>query len=147
MALPQQFGFAILLMCGIQTAAMAQTYPGASIRAGNSVLYKCVARDSTIVYQDQACEPADQWTGRTEYPNSVSRDGHREYAPNNDGQQRVIYNAPIPVLVSDASEVRRARCSDSKARREAVLRDIGLDRTFDLLRQLDEMVSEACRAL
>jgi len=77
----------------------------------------------------------------------VPRDGHREYAPSPDGRKRVVYNAPILVLVSDASEVRRARCSDAKARREAVLRDVGLDRTFDLLQQLDEMVSEACRAL
>ena len=44
-------------------------------------------------------------------------------------------------------EVRRAGCNDAKARRGAVLRDIGLDRTFELLRQLDEMVTEACTRL
>ena len=37
------------------------------------------------------------------------------------------------------------RCSAAKARREAKLIAVGLKRTFDLLRKLDDAVHEACK--
>ena len=39
---------------------------------------------------------------------------------------------------------RHARCEAAKANREATLERVGLARTFDLLRRLDEIVWEAC---
>ena len=38
----------------------------------------------------------------------------------------------------------RDRCEAAKAQREERLRDAGLNRTFDMLRRLDEKVSDAC---
>lgn len=38
-----------------------------------------------------------------------------------------------------------SRCDAAKARREAKLKSVGLKRTFDLLRKLDELVHEACK--
>ena len=38
-----------------------------------------------------------------------------------------------------------ARCNAAKARREAKLEAVGLKRTFDLLRKLDDAVHAACR--
>lgn len=37
------------------------------------------------------------------------------------------------------------RCNAAKARREAKLASVGLKRTFDLLRKLDDTVHEACK--
>jgi len=41
----------------------------------------------------------------------------------------------------------RARCQAQKDYRDATLRQVGLNRTFDLIRQLDEQVYEACKGL
>jgi hypothetical protein len=38
-----------------------------------------------------------------------------------------------------------SRCDAAKARREAKLKSVGLKRTFDLLRKLDDAVNEACK--
>jgi hypothetical protein len=38
-----------------------------------------------------------------------------------------------------------SRCDTAKARREAKLKAVGLKRTFDLLRKLDDAVNEACK--
>jgi len=38
-----------------------------------------------------------------------------------------------------------SRCQAAKSKREAKLRAVGLKRTFDLLRKLDEAVYAACR--
>jgi hypothetical protein len=38
-----------------------------------------------------------------------------------------------------------SRCDAAKARREAKLKAVGLKRTFDLLRKLDDAVNEACK--
>ena len=38
-----------------------------------------------------------------------------------------------------------SRCDAAKARREAKLKSVGLKRTFDLLRKLDDATNEACK--
>lgn len=45
-----------------------------------------------------------------------------------------------------AWEIRQARCQAAKDHREAVLQQVGLNRTYDLLRQLDDQVYEACKS-
>lgn len=50
------------------------------------------------------------------------------------------------VVQPSAEAIRQARCQAAKDHRDAVLRQVGLNRTFDLLRQLDEQVYEACKA-
>ena len=42
-------------------------------------------------------------------------------------------------------EPAESRCQAAKSKREAKLRAVGLKRTFDLLRKLDDAVYEACR--
>ena len=39
----------------------------------------------------------------------------------------------------------RLRCESAKENRERTLKIVGLRRTFDLLRQLDDSVREACK--
>ena len=74
----------------------------------------------------------------------------RQYSPqvqqqvttgNNYGQ--VIYNTPTP----GERDQRRANCQQARANREATLTRVGLARTHDLLRQLDDAVYEACKGL
>lgn len=44
-------------------------------------------------------------------------------------------------------DIKRGRCNDAKAHREATLREVGLSRDFELLRSLDGAVYEACMGL
>ena len=44
-------------------------------------------------------------------------------------------------------DIKRARCNDAKAHREATLREVGLTRDFEMLRSLDDAVYEACKGL
>ena len=46
-----------------------------------------------------------------------------------------------------SGDLRRVRCADAKAHRDATLGEVGLGRTFDLLRALDDAVYEACKGL
>lgn len=46
---------------------------------------------------------------------------------------------------SDNRSPALSRCDAAKARRESRLKSVGLKRTFDLLRKLDDSVHEACR--
>ena len=49
------------------------------------------------------------------------------------------------VVQPSVAEIRLARCQAAKDHRDDVLRQAGLNRTFDLLRQLDDQVYEACK--
>lgn len=51
-----------------------------------------------------------------------------------------------PTRASDRAQL-EARCQAQKNYRDATLRQVGLNRTFDLIRQLDEQVYEACKGL
>jgi hypothetical protein len=50
------------------------------------------------------------------------------------------------VIQPSADEIRQARCQAAKDHREATLKQVGLNRSFDLLRQLDEQVYAACKS-
>ena len=47
----------------------------------------------------------------------------------------------------DKRSQQRAECSAARAHQESVLRTVGLSRTHDLLRRLQERVYEACKGL
>ena len=112
-------------------------------------VYKCVDVGGNVSYQSAPCRVGQQVTAT--------------YAATPDPPQRQVYSSSSSSFSStttqqttnvspssDASTdrtVRRAQCNAAKARREQVLESVGLSRTFDLLRQLDESVYEACKGL
>jgi hypothetical protein len=57
------------------------------------------------------------------------------------GRTRSVRHARATSSISAADN----RCRTAKARREAKLASVGLKRTFDLLRKLDDAVYEACK--
>jgi len=60
---------------------------------------------------------------------------------------RWISNTRRRCSQSSLREQLRARCQAQKNNRDATLRQLGLNRTFDLIRQLDGLVYEACKGL
>ena len=112
-------------------------------------VYKCV-NGSEVSYQSAACDgtwkAAKQWDATPE-PLEPTTDGFRQRQPESRGsatstnRQRSASNRRNP----GSRKPKTSRCDAARARREAKLESVGLKRTFDLLRKLDDAVNEACK--
>jgi hypothetical protein len=115
--------------------------------ASAQVVYKCVGKGGAVSFQSAPC-PVSARTERTisAVPDSVQ-------------SRTVPYVARQPTYSSytaaptyaangyDERAQRKANCQYAKDDREATLDRVGLNRTFDLLRQLDDNVALACKGL
>lgn len=113
-------------------------------------VYKC-SDGHQVVYQSQPCEGSQrtvrQWDASPAPVASASqtidaakkikpgtaRPGERRTTAGNNRRTPTDYDRKV------------SRCEAAKARREAKLKAVGLKRTFDLLRKLDDAVYEACQ--
>lgn len=68
---------------------------------------------------------------------------HSAYLRKLAGHGSARYRSPQPA--ARASDDRSSRCEAAKARRTTTLERVGLRRTHDLLRQLDDAVYRACK--
>ena len=123
----------IAILTATPQAAAQQVYKCTS---GNDVAYQsepCARTQRTVKQWDATPEPitapapatravASPKPARTTRPRRAASNGARTKADPAD-----------------------TRCTKAKARREYKLKAVGLKRTFDLLRKLDETVYEACR--
>lgn len=122
--------------------------------AGNAQhLHKCV-KGREVSYQSAACDTTQhlvkQWDAVPE-----SEPAAAEFSPPQaERRQPEAKSAQAGRAASEgrARSGKRApinaadkRCDAAKARREAKLVSVGLKRTFDLLRKLDDAVHEACK--
>jgi len=108
-------------------------------------VHKCMAPGGAVSYQDAPCEAplheADNWKAPPDPPPAA-----RQRSPEAPSLQR----QPVARAVRSGS-TRIARtpapsaCEAARANRENTLERVGLKRTFDLLRRLDEQVRKACR--
>jgi hypothetical protein len=117
-------------------------------------VYKCVDAQGAVAYQGMPCKqgrtlatyaPASDAGIRGEEALEPSRiqwtkDAVDDYARLT--AARFEYNA-----ASGGRDAQRARCVDAKSHRDATLRVVGLSRDFELLRDLDDAVYEACKTL
>lgn len=126
--------------------------------AGNAQhLHKCV-KGREVSYQSAACDTTQhlmkQWDA---VPESVPAAAELS-PPQAERRQREAKSAQAGRAASEgrarsgSRSGKRApinaadkRCDAAKARREAKLVSVGLKRTFDLLRKLDDAVHEACK--
>ncbi|HEX7801582.1 MAG TPA: hypothetical protein VF471_02330 [Pseudoxanthomonas sp.] len=113
-------------------------------------VYKC-AKGRDVSYQSAPCDGTQslvkQWEAAPEPEPSAAE--FSQHAPK--GRQRGANSAgnrtrfgshgrtTSPISAADN------RCRAAKERREAKLIAVGLKRTFDLLRKLDDAVHEACK--
>ena len=118
---------------------------------------KCV-KGREVSYQTAACDATQylvkQWDAvpdpvpATAEPGSPEAEHRRRKAKSaqalpaaNEGRARSAGRSAKRTPVNAADK----RCGAAKARREAKLVSVGLKRTFDLLRKLDDAVHEACK--
>ncbi len=128
----------------------------ASVASAQQV-YKCVDGEN-VSYQSAVCDAAQvvarQWNATPEPEPSAEQ--LRQYQLKREhgriesawlsraaGTNRV--RSVRSRRQSGKVRSRPSRCDTAKARREAKLKSVGLKRTFDLLRRLDDSVYEACK--
>lgn len=106
-------------------------------------------------FQAQPCPPTDTTGGASSSAPSaedLARQARLRQQEEQLRQYSQIYGGASPAGTVQRSgpsayDQRRARCQAQKEYRDAVLARVGLNRTFDLLRKLDDQVYEACKGL
>ena len=138
---------------GIPTA---QQYSAQDTRA---VVFKCRTSSGADSIQSEPCSATEETTWARPVQPSEYREADEEQHRAAEIQRHEeevrrytqMYGesaAPAFVAPSQAaldSAQSRNRCQAQKNHRDEVLRRVGLNRTFDLLRQLDDQVYEACK--
>jgi hypothetical protein len=132
----------VLLLAG---AADAQT------------LYKCVSKEM-VSYQQTPCPPSARTvrsiqTAPEPPPTATQLAEQRRKAQQDRAESAFLSHLagtdqPRSARVSPrriaARDPRKSACDAAKKSREHTLRAVGLDRSLDLLRRLDDEVAEAC---
>ncbi len=110
-------------------------------------VYKC-SDGKQVSYQSQPCDGAQrilrQWDATPEpvlTGTQVAQTAKARATPARKSSSRRSTSSHTRSRPDPAE----SRCQAAKSKREAKLRVVGLKRTFDLLRKLDDAVYEACR--
>ena len=138
-----------------------QNAPCAKQAAYANSLYKCVSPSGAVSIQQQPCtgntktawrrsavpEPAPTYEQQVSRARKRAQDEQdaRELArrAGTDQQQSYIATNPFP----DRRAIQQDQCRQAKWSRDEVLKQVGLARNFDLLRQLNDAVYRACQGL
>lgn len=116
-----------------------------TVTAQAQQVYKC-ASGVDVVYQSPPCEGSQRMLKQWDATPGPTTPAVRQAAAEPKSSARPVRSSAArgrnagPRL--DPAE---ARCRAAKTRREAKLQAVGLKRTFDLLRKLDDAVHMACR--
>ena len=120
------------------------------------VMYKCRDGAGDVAIQSWPCAngTATEWTrgyearGERAAAEAAQRAGETARHEAEVAQYTQMYgDLPAPVRNSAGAQPDAAasRCAAAKAYRDDVYRQVGNNRTFDLIRQLDDYVYEACK--
>lgn len=120
-------------------------------------VYKCV-KGKDVSYQSAPCDPthivARQWDATPDPEPTADEIAQREARRKQDAAESAQLKraAGTHQTRSSGRSSRRttasaadARCNAAKERRARKLESVGLKRTFDLLRKLDDAVHSACK--
>lgn len=141
---PQAFAGLLLLSAAlVATPASAQT------------VLKCTGRDGHVTFTSGACPDGQRQAASYDAtPEVMTAERAAELERRrrqDDANSRYLQSlssnggTSTPGHRSSRSTSRRSGCDAAKARREDTLRRVGLKRTHDLLRKLDDQVYEACK--
>lgn len=112
--------------------------------ASSGNLYRCVSHAGHVSYQSATCgagQRTDRVIGFAPEPVvAAAATMETKHRPTKRANRRGSYH----VGVVTASSARPSPCAKAKASRDTRLRKLGLRRTFDDLRRIDEVVRGAC---
>lgn len=124
--------------------------------ASAQVVSKCVGTDGHVTFTSEPCKPHERLESSVHAPPERLTPQRREELERR-RRQGEADSAYLNQLAGferhrGARNTRRSRetdrqaqCQAAKANRDAVLTRIGLKRTYDLLRRLDDQVYDACK--
>ena len=135
-------GITILALMAIAGSAQAQA------------IYKCRDANGGLVYQNAPCG-ASQTTAAVKHytaarydPGAAAQLRQTQAAMVQRQQSSYVASTQTYGATGDTSRSQqRVACAAAKSNRESVLAQVGLSRTYDLLRRLDDSVYEACKGL
>jgi hypothetical protein len=115
--------------------------------AAGAELYRCVAADGAVSYQDAPC--AGGSTLSKTIPVSVADDKARERKPikSRAGTGRSAKTGRPKESAADGRTRQRAACAKARKERDTKLERLGLNRTFEQLRAMDDQVEVVCKGL
>lgn len=126
---------------------------GAALAADASaqIVSKCPDGKGGHVYQDAPCRHGRaerEWDGAA---HRLTPERHAQIEAERQRPAKVVHRQPRPdrrAIHRDgrttASQRQASRCEAAKSRRKSELDRLGLRRTYDILRRLDEDVRRAC---
>ncbi|MDI9239978.1 hypothetical protein QLQ15_13780 [Lysobacter sp. LF1] len=123
-----------------------------------NTVHKCIGPGGAVSYQDAPCaaglREGGRWAADPEPPPTPAQMQARDRKLQQDRAESDFLSrrAGTDRVGSGRAQTSRAvrnpapsACEAAKAARQKTLDSVGLKRTFDLLRKLDEQVREACR--
>ena len=130
----------------------------ASVEVCASTLFRCVAQDGAVAYQDVPCGgdtvltrtipvAAEPGGGEAGAKKKTKKQTSRKATAGAAGQQATASAAIASSSVRGERAKRRDACRAARESREAALARMGLRRTFEQLRALDDRVHDVCKGL
>lgn len=148
--IPRQNRFTPPALAGLLLMAAALAMP-----AWAQTVQKCTGRDGHVTFTSSACPDGQRKAASYDAtPEVMTEERAAELERRrrqDDANSRYLQSlAPrggrsTPGYWPSRNDSRRSGCDAAKARREETLRRVGLKRTHDLLRKLDDQVYEACK--
>ena len=120
-----------------------------ALPAFSAEVYRCIGPDGSATYRDTACPIGFVLTRtyRATDEAAVADQARRAAADvGRGGSWLAMQDAAAPPR-TQARDDRRTRCTAARDERDRILRIVGLERNFELLRDLDETVYDACKGL
>ena len=112
-------------------------------------VYRCIAPDGTATYRDTTC-PVGFVLSRTygaKDDAAIAEQAQRDAKYLDMGRSWTAMQDAAAPPRTQARDDRRTRCTAARDERDRILRVVGLERNFELLRDLDEDVYDACKGL
>ena len=137
-------------VCGF---ACALSMAFASMDACASTLFRCVAQDGAVAYQDVPCGGDTVLTrtipvvGEAGGGEAGNKKRGAKQVPRKAGAGTIRKQATASPSVRGERAKRRDACRTAREKRDARLAQLGLRRTFEQLRALDDRVHDVCKGL
>jgi hypothetical protein len=120
----------------------------AAFGANAQAIYKCVGSNGAVSYQSSPCTAGAKVAKSINYTVAPAALSPRvPYVAQRPASSQYSSSSNYVSPSYDEKAQRKANCQYAKDDREATLDRVGLNRTFDLLRQLDDNVASACKGL
>lgn len=117
-------------------------------------IFKCKGARGAVSYQSEPCATGAKIDAVKNYapiyddPVAAARLRQTEAVMDaRSAQQRSTGSSQVAMAAYGPRDQQRANCNAAKANRESVLRQVGMNRTYDLLQELDRSVNAACSGL